>query len=252
MSLTSTIAYETTQQAKEFSFKGIGLMVAALIFGAVVGITIANNPTASEAPAVATTGMAFEDFIRLNTTSYEGLVPVAMATAVETQGVGDAFIDMNVTSYEGLAPVTAAEPQRVGQAFIDMNVASYEGLAPAVAAEPRSVGQAFFDMNVASYEGIVPTAAATVAQTQNVHGAFFDMNVTSYEGLVPVAATATHRAVDPSFLYWNIEAFNNLSPTEAEAVLRSLTAADRNLWGLNVTSYGYAANEYADPPSGPR
>jgi hypothetical protein len=197
MSLTSTIAYETTQQAKEFSFKGIGLMVAALIFGAVVGITIANNPTATEAPAVATTGLALDDFIRLNTTSYEGLVPVATAAAVETQGVGDAFIDMNVASYEGLAPVTATEPQQVGQAFIDMNVASYEGIAP-------------------------------------------------------VVATATHRAADPSFLYWNIEAFNNLSPAEANAVLRSMTAADRNLWVLNVTSYGYAGEEYTEQPSGPR
>ena len=226
MSLTSTIAYETTQQARGFSFRGIGLMVAALIIGAAVGITIANNPTATEAPAVPDTGMALDDFIRLNTTSYEGLVPVSAAAAVEAQGVGDAFIDMNVTSYEGFAPAAAAQPQTVGQAFVDMNVTSYEGLAPAV--------------------------ASSSAVTQHVGDAFIDMNVTSYVGLVPSVVTETRRAVDPSFLYWNVEAFNSLSPAEASAVLRSLTTADRNLWVMNVTSYGYEADSYADQPSGPR
>jgi hypothetical protein len=149
MSLMSTIAHDRAPQARGFSFKGIGLMVAGVVLGAAVGIAIVNVPTATEAPAASTTGMALDDFIRLNT-----------------------------TSYEGIASAAAVEPQAVSQAFLDMNIASYEGYASAVA--------------------------------------------------------GTQAAVEPSVL------------------LRSPATADRDLWYLNVTSFGYPTRPNSEQPGGLR
>lgn len=170
MSLLSAIAYDGTHETREIPYKGIGAAVAALVLGAAIGFVIGDNPPAVDVPVAAATGMALDDFIRLNTTSYEGLAPVT----------------------------------------------------------------------------------ATVATPQTATNSFLNMNVTSYDGLVPSAVAETHKTVDPSFLYWNIEAFNNLSPVEPSAVLRSVTTADGNLWAINVTSFGHEAYQYAEQPSGPR
>jgi hypothetical protein len=247
MSLFSTIAYDGTHETKQIPYKGIGAAVAALVLGAAIGFVIADNPPAVDAPVAAATGMALDDFIRLNTTSYEGLAPVTAAVATP-QTDAQSFIEMNVTSFEGLAPVTAAvaTPQTDPQSFIEMNVTPFEGLAPVT-----TTVDPFLEMNVTSFEGVAPVTA-TVATPQTATNSFLNMNVRSYDGLVPSAVAETHKTVDPSFLYWNVEAFNNLSPVEASAVLRSVTTADRNLWAINVTSYGNEAYEYAEQPGGPR
>ena len=242
MSLLSTIAYDGTHETREIPINGFVSVIAALALGAAIGFAIADNPPAADTPVAAASGMALDDFIRLNTTSYEGLAPV---TAPQT--VTDQFLTMNISSYETFTPATAtADP------FLEMNIASYEGLAPVAAAQPQTVGQAFVDMNVTSYEGLAPAAVATTVVTQSAGDAFIDMNVRSYEGLVPSVVTDTRRSVYSQFLQPNSQAFNSLSPVEASAMLRSLTTADRDLWVLNVTSNGYGADGYADQPSGPR
>ena len=184
MSLFSTIAYDGVPQARGFSLKGIGILVAGLVLGTVVGLTIANNPTTVDAPRASDTAMALDDFIRLNTTSYEGLVPAGSVAAITPQRVGDAFLDMNITSYEGLAPagsVAAITPQRVGETFLDMNIASYEGLAP------------------------VAGAAVTTPQSA-VDASFLYWNTTAFDNLTPTESQAVVQSgatVDPDFWYWN-------------------------------------------------
>jgi hypothetical protein len=218
MSLLSTIAYDGTHETREIPFKGIGAVVAALVLGAAIGFVIADNPPAVDAPVAAATGMALDDFIRLNTTSYEGLSPTAAAPQADAQS----FIEMNVTSFEGLAPVTATVDP-----FFEMNIASYEGLAPVTAAvaTPQTVTDSFLHMNIASYEGLAPVTAA-VAAPQSV--------------------------VDPNFIYWNTVAFESLTPTAIATVSQSPQAVDASFWDLNVTSLEYPVQPYVEQSSGPR
>jgi hypothetical protein len=99
--MATTIAYDGMDTTKGFSFKGIGILVAGLILGSTIGLAIASNSTTTDVPAASTTGMALDDFIRLNTTSYNGLAPVATtAVAAEPLAVDPGFLEMNIGSFE--------------------------------------------------------------------------------------------------------------------------------------------------------
>ena len=132
MSLFSTIAHDGAVPARGFSLKGIGMMAAGLALGVTVGFVIGTNGTAAEpsvTPAATVTGLAYDDFVRLNTTDLDGLVPAASAKAIESPAVVDPFIEMNTTSFDGLVPVAAANGEKSGNAseeFQYWNIASLE------------------------------------------------------------------------------------------------------------------------------
>ncbi len=132
MSLFSTIAHDGAAPARGFSLKGIGMMAAGLALGVTVGFVIGTNGTAAEpsvTPAATVTGLAYDDFVRLNTTDLDGLVPAASAKAIESPAVVDPFIEMNTTSFDGLVPVAAANGEKSGNAseeFQYWNIASLE------------------------------------------------------------------------------------------------------------------------------
>jgi hypothetical protein len=140
--MSSALTYEGTPEATGVSFKGIGILVAGLVLGAAIGLVVANTSTTTDAPEVSVTGMALDDFIRLNTTSYNGLAPVATVAVVESLQVHPGFFDMNVGSFDGLAPVAAAA---VVPGYLETPIIS---VAPATA--PADPG--FLDMNIGSLE----------------------------------------------------------------------------------------------------
>jgi hypothetical protein len=120
MSLTNTIAYEGPR-ARGVSVKGMGILVAGLVLGAVIGLATATSSTTTDEPEASVTGMALDDFIRLNTTSLNGLAP---AGVVESVAVDPGFVEMNTTSFDGL--VRVASPQTVNPSFLEMNIGFLE------------------------------------------------------------------------------------------------------------------------------
>jgi len=142
MSIFSTIAYDSTHETRRIPFKGIGSVIAALVLGAAIGFAIADNPPAADAPTAASTGIALDDFIRLNTTSYDGLVPAASAAVIESQSVGDAnFLYWNTTAFDNLIPMESAAvsqaPNTVDPDFWHWNVASLEYPAGRYSEQPN-------------------------------------------------------------------------------------------------------------------
>jgi len=112
MSLFSTIAHEGAPQARGFSLKGIAMMAAGLALGVAVGFVIGTNGTAAEVsatPIATVTGLAYDDFVRVNTTDLDGLAGVASAQAIESPAVVDRFIRVNTTDLDGLAGVASAQ-----------------------------------------------------------------------------------------------------------------------------------------------
>jgi hypothetical protein len=105
MSLTSTVAYEDIPKARGFSVKGLGILVAGLVLGASIGLAIASFTSATDAPEVSVTVMDLDDFIRLNTTSLDGIAPAGSAVVVEPRAVDPHFLEANVGSleYQGLS-----------------------------------------------------------------------------------------------------------------------------------------------------
>ena len=162
MSLFSTIAHDGAAPARGFSLKGIGMMAAGLALGVTVGFVIANSGTAAEpsAAAVATvTGLANDDFVRLNATDLDALVPAASAQAIESPAVVDPFIQMNTTDLDGLVGAAAAavtESQRVVDPnFLYWNTTALENLVPVAAADGETSGnvsEEFLYWNIASLE----------------------------------------------------------------------------------------------------
>ncbi len=111
MSLSNTIAHEGAAPARGFSLKGIGVMAAGLALGVGISFVIINNGTAPESTSTgeqSAAGLAHADFLRLNTTSYDGLVPAASAAVVESQAAVDSdFLYWNIGSLEyGVAGYT--------------------------------------------------------------------------------------------------------------------------------------------------
>ena len=162
MSLFSTIAHDGAAPARGFSLKGIGMIAAGLALGVAVGFVMGTNGTAAESsvtPAATITGLAYDDFVRLNTTDLDGLVPAASAKAIESPVVVDPFIQMNTTSFDGLVPAAAAaviESQRVVDPnFLYWNTTALENLVPVAAANGEksgNVSEEFLYWNIASLE----------------------------------------------------------------------------------------------------
>ena len=157
MSLFSTIAHDGAAPARGFSLKGIGMMAAGLALGVAVGFVIGNSGTAAESsatPVATVTGLAHDDFVRLNTTDLDGLVPAASAQAIESPAVVDPFIQMNTTSFDGL--VAGIESQRVVDPnFLYWNTTALENLVPVAAANGEksgNVSEEFLYWNIASLE----------------------------------------------------------------------------------------------------
>ena len=198
MSLFSTIAHEGAAPARGFSLKGIGMVAAGLALGVAVGFAIVNSRTAAEPSdaAIATaTGLAYDDFVRLNSTDLDNLAPATVSAAtIQSQAVVDPFIQMNTTSFDGLVPAAATA---VVDPFIQINTTSYDGLVPAAA---TAVVDPFIQINTTSYDGLVPAASAAVVDP------FIQINTTALDGLVPAASAhgQTSGNASEEFLDWNI------------------------------------------------
>ncbi len=162
MSLFSTIAHDGAVPARGFSLKGIGMMAAGLAIGVTIGFVIGNDDTTAESsatPLATVTGLALDDFVRLNTTDLDALVPAVLGQAIESPAVVDPFIEMNTTSFDGLVPVAAVavtESQRVVDAnFLYWNTTALENLVPVAAANGETSGnvsEEFLYWNIASLE----------------------------------------------------------------------------------------------------
>ena len=162
MSLFSTIAHDGATPARGFSPKAIGMVAAGLALAVVVGFVATNSRTTAEpsdTPAATVTGLAHDDFVRLNTTDLDALVPAASAKAIESPAVVDPFIQMNTTSFDGLVPVAAAaviESQMVVDPnFLYWNTTALENLVPVAAANGETSGnvsEEFQYWNIASLE----------------------------------------------------------------------------------------------------
>ena len=157
MSLFSTIAHEGAVPARGFSLKGIGMMAAGLALGVAVGFVIGNSGAAAESsatPVATVTGLAYDDFVRLNTTDLDALVPATSAKAIESPAVVDPFIEMNTTSFGGL--VAVIESQRVVDPnFLYWNTTALDNLVPVAAANGEksgNVSEEFLYWNIASRE----------------------------------------------------------------------------------------------------
>ena len=157
MSLFNTIAHDGAAPARGFSLKGIGMMAAGLALGVAVGFVIGTSGTAAESsvtPAATVTGLAYDDFVRLNTTDLDALVPAASAKAIESPAVVDPFIQMNTTSFDGL--VAVIEYQRVVDPnFLYWNTTALDNLVPVAAADGEKSGnisEEFLYWNIASLE----------------------------------------------------------------------------------------------------
>lgn len=131
MSQFSTITHHETPQLRHVSRRGIEIAVAIVALGATLVFVISQNePTAdqAQAPVAAATGLAAEDFLRINTIDLENLSQAisdqpGTASAITV----DPFEYANVGSYDWLISV-AEERHAVDPDFMKVNVGSYDWL----------------------------------------------------------------------------------------------------------------------------
>jgi hypothetical protein len=109
------------------------MMVAGLALGVALGFIIVNNQTAEESSAAAVapaTGLAQDEFIRLNTTDLENLVPASSTAVTQSRAAVDRFIHINTTDLDGLVPAAPAavigSQSAVDSYFLHWNIASLE------------------------------------------------------------------------------------------------------------------------------
>ncbi|MEE8407365.1 MAG: hypothetical protein V3S32_09480 [Acidimicrobiia bacterium] len=185
MSLLSTIAHEGAVPARGFSPKGIGMMAAGLALGVAVGFGIVNNQSATESSAssaASPTGLAQDEFIRLNTTAYDGMVPAAPVVVTEVQAAVNPFIEINTTALDALVPAASAA---VVDPFIHINTTSYDGLVPtvstAVIGSQSVVDSNFLYWNTDALNGLVPTASVDGQTSSPVNEQFLNWNIASLE-----------------------------------------------------------------------
>jgi hypothetical protein len=133
MSLFSTIAHDGPVLASGLP-KRMWMAVAGLVLAATVGFVIVNNTAAEPADTATATNtrLAHDEFIRINTTALDALVPAA--GAVESPGWVDPFIYINTTALDGLAPATVAIQTQGDVPFIYINTRALDHLAPAASA----------------------------------------------------------------------------------------------------------------------
>jgi hypothetical protein len=134
MSLFSTIAHDGPVPARGLP-KRMWMMAAGLVLTATVGFVIVNS-TAVEPLGTATAtnaGLSHDEFVRLNTTALDALVPAA--AAVKSQDVVDSFIYINTAALDALAPAAGAiETRGEVDSFIYLNTTALDALAPAAGA----------------------------------------------------------------------------------------------------------------------
>ena len=155
MSLLSTIAHDAPQ-VRGLSPKGIGMTVVGLVVAVGVVFSIVNGgliQDQSEQSVAATTRIANEEFLRLNTTGLEYPGSAASA-AVTPQEPVDPFIQMNTTALDGLVPAAVSQPAVRVDPFVEMNTTALDGLAPATSRGQRSeiATDEFLEWNVSSLE----------------------------------------------------------------------------------------------------
>jgi hypothetical protein len=131
MSHFSTITHHETPQLRHVSRGGIEIAVAIVALGAALVFVISQNePTAdqAQAPAAAATGLAAEDFLRLNTIDLEYLSPaISDLPGTASAATVDPFEYANIGSYEGLNRVHEAR-YAVDPDFMKINVEFHDWL----------------------------------------------------------------------------------------------------------------------------
>lgn len=126
MSLLNTIAVERTTPLRGFRLRGIGTMAAVLVLGVALGFALSSIDVPAEMAQASTGSLAHDEFLELNTSSYDGLVPAIAVVATDSRIAIDPFVDMNTTSYDGVVVASVTNPQSVAGAFIDLNTTSLE------------------------------------------------------------------------------------------------------------------------------
>jgi hypothetical protein len=164
MSLFSTIAHDGAAPARGFSLKRIGMMAAGLALGVGIGFVIINSRTVAEPSATAkapATGLAYDDFVRLNTTDLDNLVPAASAAATGAQALGDPTVPWwNTEAFKNLVPgasAAATETQVLDDPSVPYwSTERFKNLVPAASAAVNGsqsvVDSNFLYRNIASLE----------------------------------------------------------------------------------------------------
>ncbi len=185
MSLLSTIAHEGAVPARGFSPKGIGMMAAGLALGVAVGFGIVNSQSATESSsnsAAPPAGLAQDEFIRLNTTAYDGLVPAAPVAVTKAQAAVNPFIEINTTALDALVPAASAA---VIDPFIHLNTTSYDGLVPtvsrAVIGSQSAVDSNFLYWNTDALNGLVQKGSVEGQTSSTASEEFLNWNIASLE-----------------------------------------------------------------------
>jgi len=168
MSHFSTITHHETPQLRHVSRRGIEIAVAIVALGAALVFVISQNePTTdqAEAPVAAATGLATEDFLRLNTIDLEYLSPATSDLPGTAPAVtADPFEYANVESYDWLNSVHEAR-YAVDPDFMKMNVDSYDWLNGTSEAT-YVVDPHFITMNVESFDWLSETMLKAGANTE--------------------------------------------------------------------------------------
>lgn len=130
MSLFNTIAHPGTATARRLSIVGVGIAAVGLMLGVVGGLLIpSTSPSTDMADAaqVSRTGLAHDEFLRLNTTDLDHLSPTVPARVVESQTV-DPFLYWNITALDGLVPPASDgdNADMVTEQFLEWNITSLE------------------------------------------------------------------------------------------------------------------------------
>ena len=111
MSLFSTIAHDSPVSARRLP-KRMWMMVAGLVVTATVGVVIVNRTAAEPEDAATATNarLSHDEFIRINTTALDALIPATKAD--KSEDVTDPFIYINTSALDGLAPAAGASETR--------------------------------------------------------------------------------------------------------------------------------------------
>jgi hypothetical protein len=123
MSLFSTLAHEGTLTTRVFSRRGLVTMFGAalLVISSIVVITNSASETPVAAVNTVTDSMTQEEFIRLNTTALDRLVPAPVIEHAE-----DPFFYWNTTALEGLTASTSRSPEKDVDSFLYWNTTALE------------------------------------------------------------------------------------------------------------------------------
>ncbi len=140
MSHIGTITHHRVPHIKGPWLQRIAMLAVGFALGAVAVLIVDSGgtevdpagPTAETATqqVANVTGMAHDDFVRLNTTDLDWMSPQTQTYVVTRPAAVDPFIHMNTTAYDGLVPADSAtriESQNtVDPDFLRWNTTSLE------------------------------------------------------------------------------------------------------------------------------